>query len=222
MCLMIIREIFFSIYFRLIRRGSLPKLTPAQQWAIASGGNLVRLNSAPFATLHYGRSRGGMKSMLKQWWGVHDRASLLKQLDWLEKEGHRTGFKQLYAQVANLSEAEIANAHPVAKFVWQNRQNFKNGDLIAWDLARLVNVARQGHTAGYLTAEEAWQKIMPAARLLQASYGSWNELSDNYALGWRFWQDGAPLEKVYIDAFNWLKSNPDSPFQKVAWNTPLN
>lgn len=222
MCLNIIREIFYSIYFSLFRKHTLPQLTPAQRWMIAAGGNLVKLNSAPFATLHYGRSRGGMRSMLRQWWDVRDRPSLLDQLQRLANEGHRTTFQQAFTQVANLTEADIARVpNPAARFVWENRHNFKNGDLVAWDFARLINVARQGYTAGYINEQEAWQYIAPAARILQSSYSSWHELSDNYMLGWRFWQNGAPLDAHYIRTFNWLKTDPASPWAQIAWNTPL-
>lgn len=222
MCLNIVREIIYSMYFRLFRKRSQRRLTPAQRWMVAAGANLVKLNSAPLDSLHYGRSRGGMRSMLRQWWDVTDRTSLLKVLQWLGNEGHRAAFQQMFAQVAHLSEAEIASVpNETARFVWQNRQNFRNGDLIAWDFARLINVARHGYTAGYINEQEAWQFIGAAARVLQSTYGGWHELSDNYALGWRFWQNGAPLDSFYIQTFNWLKSNAASPWTQIAWNTPL-
>ncbi len=222
MCLNIIREIFYSLYFSLFRKRTLPQLTPAQRWMIAAGGNLVKLNSAPFATLHYGRSRGGMRSMLRQWWGVTDRPSLLNQLQALANEGHRTDFKKIYAYVSNPAGVNLQGQPAIVRFVYENRQNFKHGDLAAWDFARMINVARQGYTAGYINEKEAWEYISFAARILQASFSSWHELSDNYALGWRFWQNGAPLDSHYIRTFNWLKTDPASPWMQIAWHTPLN
>src|SRR5262249_31427094 len=55
---------------------------------------------------------------------------------------------------------------PVVEFVRRNHGRFKNGDLVAWDLCRLINVARYGFSAGLLPEEEAWGAILAAARLL--------------------------------------------------------
>jgi Protein of unknown function (DUF1266) len=40
---------------------------------------------------------------------------------------------------------------------------------------------------GYLAEDEAWEKIMPAAAKLHATFSSWKELGENYLIGREFW-----------------------------------
>jgi hypothetical protein len=47
----------------------------------------------------------------------------------------------------------------------------------AWHGTRLVNMYRIAAGAGYLSADEAWEKAAEPARKLQAAYKSWDELA---------------------------------------------
>jgi uncharacterized protein DUF1266 len=94
--------------------------------------------------------------MLRQNWGVDGvtRRKKAEQsrntLDWLQGVGHRR----------ELGEPADGEA-------------FR--DLFAWDMARLVHVARHAFHAGFLDESEAWSYIRPAARETQRHYPSWAE-----------------------------------------------
>jgi hypothetical protein len=49
-----------------------------------------------------------------------------------------------------------------------------------WDLVRSITLCRWGYQAGFLTEEQAWDEIMPAARTLQHMFSSWRELGRSY------------------------------------------
>ena len=78
--------------------------------------------------------------MLRQNWGVdgvtrrkkHDQSRTT--LDWLQGSGHRS---------------ELADPNDVEAF----------RDLFAWDVARLVHVARHAFHAGFLDEDDAWSYI---------------------------------------------------------------
>jgi hypothetical protein len=143
-------------------------------------------------------------------------------MDWLANEGHRTAFKELHAALYPATEGQGVSipedAVAVAPFVVRNHARFKNGSLVAWDFARLINVARFGFTAGYLPEAEAWEVILKAAKELAIEYASWEELSDNYLLGFSYWQDGAEPDQFLAEAANWLKTDPASPWQMLPWS----
>ena len=58
----------------------------------------------------------------------------------------------------------------------------------AWDLVRFILVARMGVGAGYLDADESWERIRPIASRLQRSYSGWNELGQSYVQARRQWR----------------------------------
>ncbi len=216
----------------IFRKNNTPSsgLTPAQLWMLGAGANLTVINSAPFDQLYYGGSNDDMRTLLVNWWGVHDRAGMIDKIQWLLNEGHRMVFRQNFADIAPLSEAGFAAAmnqvpeadRPTLHFIWQNRANFRQGDILAWDMGRLINMCRFGYTAGYMTEPEAWNTMHVGARQMQQAYANWGELAENYALGWRYWRNGQALEPKHIQAINWLRTDPTSPFLRVAWHTPLN
>lgn len=229
MIIALLIELLYRPYFKSTVSKRLPTLTPAQRWAIAAGGNLAKINSSNFDYLHNGHSRRGMKYMLKRWWGIKNAAQSHEMVHWLMKEGHRAEFNTIFPQIASLApnefQARVSQFDPMRqqhlKFIYESREYLANGGLVAWDMGRLINICRGAYVAGYLTEPEAWGYIMPAARAIQQVYHSWSEVSTGYLLGWRYWQQGKRTEPFYVEQAEWLKTNPTSPWQQLAWNTPL-
>ena len=216
----LLMELLFGWLHR--RRLRLPPLSPEQRWAIAAGANLARLNGTTLASLNTAQLPGTDRHILRRWWSVTDGASLRKTMTWLAEEGHRSQFQELHtvcqeAQGDPVAQLNLRSAGPTVDFVLRHIGRFKNGDLVAWDFARLINMARWGFTAGYLPEAEAWEAIMLAARRLAREYASWEELSENYLLGFSYWRDGADPDDLLRDAATWLMTDPESPWRQIPW-----
>jgi hypothetical protein len=84
---------------------------------------------------------------------------------------------------------------------------------------RCINVAGWGFLAGYLTEEEAWDHIMPAARKIQQAYGSWETFGRAYMVGTAFWR--APRAEQNGQIARDLVANAGSPWNQIPWTTPL-
>ena len=67
--------------------------------------------------------------------------------------------------------------------------------LLGWDYGRYICLCRWGYLVGWLNEQEAWEKIMPAAELLQKSFSSWEDLGRNYLIGRLFWSYQYAVEK---------------------------
>src|SRR5947208_742465 len=85
------------------------------------------------------------KELLHGWWSVDSREDLFRALDSLAREGHRARF-----------EKDAAAHYP----------KLGKKSLLGWDYARYIALCRWGFLVGYLSEQEAWDKIMPVARLL--------------------------------------------------------
>ena len=173
------------------------------------------------------------KRSLEEWWGVFNRNDLLEVLEWLKAEGHRTPWDETAAYIATLSDAELEHlkaeiaddtnlAHGV-EVVERYAAQLGSKSILGFDLCRYVMLCRRGYLCGYLSEEEAWKRIMPAAAKLQATFSSWQELGENYLIGREFWS----YKQTLIDGDDmrlWIKSlttTPGSPWKSNPWNTDL-
>lgn len=170
------------------------------------------------------------KALLSRWWSVHSRDELLATLKWIDDSGHRKNFDFVVAmtedQVAAIkariaSDPEALNQIAVAR---QYGTPAESRSILGWDYARYVSLCGWGFVAGYLSEDEAWDRIMPVAQRLQSTFSSWDELGSNYLIGRRFWSL-ANTEKTgaqYEEAMKWLESAPESPWMRYAWTLSLN
>jgi hypothetical protein len=179
-------------------------LTPPQLWALATTALLVQYNGDSHEILGSkpASCRIWAQSMLKDGWGVATREEAIGVLDWLKDTGHRQRY-----------QAEDRFRH--------QKQQSSPSPYLAWDYCRLVWVAGVSYVAGHLTEAEAWQRIMPAARAMQANYSSWREMGEDYLRGRKRWNSKRDprFDRVFQLLANANDSN--SPWTKNKWNTDL-
>lgn len=81
-------------------------------------------------------------------------------------------------------------------------------------------MVRDYYLAGYLTKEEAWEEIMFAARTLQQTFDSWEDMGNNYVLGAQFWSP-EDYYKDRAETVKWLTSDAGSPWTRIKWDLSL-
>jgi hypothetical protein len=172
-----------------------------QRWALALSAVLSEQNNDRHDIL--GGIEGepyqleAVRARFADGWGIESREDLLGTLAWLEGGGHRRGYDQQHG------------GEPLSE------------GIAAWDYGRYVALCRWGYVMGYLTEVEAWQKIMPVARLMQTTYPSWREYGEHYVNGREFWSpgqsDAASIRAIYDD----LVVNPQSPWVQLPWDLDL-
>ena len=211
-----------------------PAGTPAKEWAIACGGLLSAMNGQYQNSLETAESTpeeiAAQKKSLERWWGVTDRESLLRILQWVQDDGHRKGWDRLADAIesgAPALKSELAQQNPKS----QNQINvctkyYKQvgaKSLLGWDYSRYIELCRWGYMCGYLSKDEAWEKIMPAAKLLQKTFDSWEDLGQNYIIGRKYWstQETAKSGDIYARNLKTLLSDARSPWVLLKWQTKL-
>ena len=117
----------------------------------------------------------------------HERA--LAVLDWLGAEGDRSD-----------PEKAAAATDP---------------DLLAWDMARLVHVARSARHARFLEEPEAWTYVLAAGTKVAVAFRGWDDFGHSFLRGRQAWA-GAPDAKVET-AIERLLAEPDSTWNRRAW-----
>ena len=196
-------------------------LVPARRWGLAAGGPLSAWNEEPFNRLrsHYPQSVSAQT--LSQGWSIHGRDDALRTIDWLFNEGHTADARQAigasetgYRPVCDDPEGRVA-------FALENQAELRSRGLVAWDLGRIVSVARWSYTAGYVSADEAWDWISLASARIQSCYQSWEDYGQGWLLGFGYWIDGGKIDDDFQSSLDWLNRNARSPWKWIKWDTPL-
>jgi len=208
--------------------------TQAQLWALACPA-LLTLNNRHQHDLLWcvpatPENIATEKKMLEEWWGINSRQDLLKQLTWINSGGHRAGFDRM-VQLSQMGAVEAFKAKLDPKSLNEFEEGMQivqefgpqlgSKSLLGWDYCRYIGLCRWGTLCGYLSPDEAWAKIMPAAKLLQNSFSSWSDLGKNYLIGRHYWQPHSNLQPSFESNYKLLLSDPKSPWVTIPWKTDL-
>jgi hypothetical protein len=209
--------------------------------ALALNGILDSLNGRSHTSLAYlydlkGGNDGAdaVKSMLSESWGITSREGLIKMLNDFESgtTGHRGRYWRIRLAVlrhqpehyidvfGEMNEGDAAAVHIVLQHI--DKPLGPGLPITAWDFGRYINLCRSGFNAGLLSQSEAWDRIVPAARLLQASYSSWDEYAADYLIGRNFWNAGSILENEMIRGLIKGLERPGAGlWASIPWNESL-
>jgi hypothetical protein len=139
-----------------------------QRWGLAAGGVHTRINDYRFDKLAADCGRQASQLNLRESWNVNSSADLDKILSALYHNGHSA---LCLAECRNFrvsqnadSDMENDSEKVFHQFMLQNHDKLMEHGLAAWDLARLVNVARWGYTADYIEKDIAWEWIRLASQ----------------------------------------------------------
>ncbi len=214
-------------------------LSPEQRRGLAVGAIGAEQQGFFVDTLETGANAGDLRSKLQEWWDISNRDTALQTLHWLAEQGHRAVFDrlvQLYVQVPPaerkravaqqlpgearaaeyLENLDAALKTLQAEGVVQGAPHALSGTTLAWDLGRLVMVARSCHTAGYITEPEAWSLIDRARAEAARSFADWPAFGRSFLIGRAAWGgDDMALPGLCIIAQG-LQQDATSPWRQIA------
>jgi len=213
----------------------IPMGTP-RAWGLAADAILTEHNGMRHDMLggwpRDGQKQKEYKAVLAKIWGINNRTDLLKILEQLEDRGTREEFQQLGKldqaltadeYQAKLIQLGVSNYKAQQQLIFAHRWHKQLGSqsLISFDLVRVINLSRRGYLVGYLNADEAWQHIFKASKLLQKTYPSWEELAYNYTRGRIFWNDDERTHQRLYNTIVILLSDEEGPWKLNSWTLNL-
>lgn len=169
-------------------------------------------DTALFGGFSPGEGQATCASWLQTLWGIDRGDDVSAVLDMLS---HRGGSAELRAFCERL-DADKEGLDPRRReLIEQHRAALGTRSLTAWDTGRIVNVAAWGFLAGYLSREEAYRVVLPAAERAARAYASWEEWATHYLIGRAFWSNADP--SVIQASIAWLNTDRASPWRNIAW-----
>lgn len=227
----------FSMSHQAERKQSTVRAATPHAWALATSAILFERNNMRHDCLGgcspTQETVANWKQVLSQWWGINSKEDLLNSLNWIENGGHRENFEKLGAYVASLDEQQLSELSTKV----QNDEEARNQldivkryygklgakSILGWDYCRYIALCRWGYLIGYLTEQEAWDRIMPVAAMLQRNFTSWKDLGENFLVGRQFWsyEQTQSEGQRYRNIYKKLLTTSSSPWKVNPWGMKL-
>lgn len=172
-------------------------------------------------------------------YGIKSKDTAIKELGWLLNEGHRGYFEILKRDFSSampkppedgeIDWMEIIDATRLPEYKSNLKDSIEplvNGkyirkpkdlasmSILAWDMGRLITVARICYDCGYITEEEAWELIEEAYALCKDRYSDWKELASGYVTGRCMWSGFTTMAAGVMGLTHDLLTHQDSPWKK--------
>jgi hypothetical protein len=207
-------------WLALRRRRAQRRVKIARAWALATSAILTETNGDDHTRLSSLPLREGeaeARRILREWWGVDSREALLRTLDWLLRQGDREEATALQAALRGDGDASLLARAAPHRVQWVRDHADGHRELLAWDLCRLVSVARWAYGARYLSLDETWRFILDAGAALRPYAGSWAELGALYLEGRVFWRAEGQESTQAAYARLCDPANARSPWNQIPW-----
>ncbi len=200
---------FFDFILGSKYKSNLNNRVPERQMAALNVGAINAEQTASYCdSLSTGLKLKSLVGNLASAYDILDRDSALDTLDWLKNRGHRHYFEAVKGLVAGKTNAidesvllpeELPNTYEyinhmnstIAKLIEegfiQDKADLAKISILAWDMGRLVFVARCCQEVSFITENEAWDYINDAYGQCKEVYSSWEELGKGYIIGRCMW-----------------------------------
>jgi ankyrin repeat protein len=200
-------------------------------WALAASSILSTANHWPVDKLSPGIGVLEARRLMRDTWDVSSSDDLMKMFDWVDRGGYRQQFSMIGARTQNLTPEVLSKAasqldpESLNSVLVAHRYygKYSAQSITGYDYGRYINACRVGVAAGYISEEDAWPRVLHAARILQQTFTSWKEYGENYLVGREFFSlyatrsSGQEMRAAYQS----LLSRPNSPWNRIPWDLSL-
>ena len=174
-----------------------------------------------------------IRSTIENWWNVTDRESTLEIVKWLLEEGHHAdadealeelrerGLANISQEERNDEESKMGDVCLIAESMEENGwcpEGKTPDSVIAWDLVRIVNLARWAYLCGYVDENEMWQIMQVAADTALEHFSSWEEYGTSFIMGRGVWHGDPDDSETAYEIVSLLLENGESPWKQSNFN----
>lgn len=208
------------------------KLTPAQNRLLAFGAPLCVYDDDYVDSLESTTDTETLKAMLKEWWDVTDKKTVLETIDWLLNEGQhadadvalaeikKRGLDAITEEEKGDEDSKICDVFTIAEFLTDVNESTVEElpvTVLGWDLVRAVNVARWAYLCDYINESEMWKEIEAAVDIAKKTFNSWEEYGLSFAVGRGVWRGDTDDYETAEEVIAVLTRQEESPWKEFVW-----
>jgi len=157
------------------------------------------------------------RAYLREWYEVHDGPTARERLEFFARVGVRSAIRRGLAEVEALVEAPSPDPELERRrrLLAHDRVGYASHDALAFDLVRVIELARLAHAAGFLSERETWDRVLLATRELEARYDGFPAIASDYLRGHAFASPPGG-ERDLTELVTYLVRAPTSPWAPGA------
>lgn len=153
------------------------------------------------------------RAYLREWYEVHDGPTARERLEFFARVGVRSAIHRVLADVeAPSPDSEHERRR---RLLSHDRAGYASHDALAFDLVRVIELARLAHSAGFLSEREAWDWIFSATKELEARYDGFPAIASDYLRGHAFASPPGG-EQDLVELVTYLVRAPTSPWAQSS------
>lgn len=207
------------------------EVTDTVRWFNASYALLTEINKWDYnlfgGAKNTEENQNQAKQMLSRWWDVTDKAAADKTLEWVLTEGHHENFVSIMhiMEEDGMDEVEpeerqgflkehydLDEAYSELYVQWYEMyEEYGEGAIDGWDYCRAMNFTGYCYLAGFYSKEEALDKSLEIAEMIQTNFESWDDLMDSYMRGYEFWAEESSEKRRAV--YEKLKKKKNGPYE---------
>lgn len=219
---------------KYLQNSNAPILSREQYAALNIGAILTEQNMYYSNCLETEPDKNDVASRLDEYYGIYDRESAVETLEHFLNRGHHVYYNAIKPVISNISSevdtsmlldsekdvylgTYISNIKETLESLVSNNiikggSEFKDISVEAWDLARVVFVARCCYDCKYISESEAWEFIMTAYQKTKEIYPDWKNFAQGYLVGRCMWIGEHYSNDGIFDITNNLLNDDESPW----------
>ena len=236
-------KMLFRMFGGSLRMEEDTQLTEDQQRKMLLSGVYSTQKSSPMNVIKTGMGREERRELLSRAYGITDSATAKDKLDYFKDAGSRRFFTQVTESLKLKNKKEIqqyisesfedeedmqdcweqvqyafASLEPLMKEqIIRDEADFIRIGPDAWDVGRLVFVARMCAEEGWITEEELWRYADAADEIAHRTLTSWEDFGKSYIIGRCLWCGTANYFEVMAGYAKKMYTNPKSPWKRIPF-----
>jgi hypothetical protein len=181
-------------------------------------------------------NRTMMRNTLVDSWEITTREDLDQMIDSLIEGRHNPMFleeaEEYGITIMSRDEFEselkgVDDRETIMYFrnMFEAYQAFGEKAILGWDLSRATHLCAFGYIAEFYSYDEAVDKALAVARIIQKQFGSWEDFYTSYLFGYAYWseddlEDSRSGYSQRVKIVNDLKKDKKSPLN-LSWYLDL-
>ena len=196
------------------------ELTPTQKFILAASsvtlGREYKCLIDIWGTRNSEKGKQRAKELYEWGWGRLTADNARTAAEECMNSGYNKRFL-IYTGAVQPSEGDKTDFSDFQKLLLDEmREKYPEQGMLAWDLVRTLSIVGGAYMGGAMKYENAAELALEACRRLQQSFSSWDDVAENYTLGYQYWRG-----RRSTDRLKYYKKLRKTWVYDIPWDTPL-
>lgn len=196
------------------------ELTPTQKFILAASsttrGREYKCVIDIWDTHGSEKGRAEAKELYEWGWGKLTCEKAHETAETCMNSGYNQKYLRYFGIIEQTDEAPPVYSKLQQELMNEMHERYPEQGMLAWDLVRTLSIVGGAYMSGVMPYDVASKLALEACRRLQQSFSSWDDVAENYTLGYQFWRDSRATDRL-----RYYKKLKKTWIYEIPWDTVL-